>query len=263
MTNIRTYTEDDLKYLLNIALLNKNGYKISKIARLTHEDICGRVLELYETNFTYSNQVNALSVAMMEFDEESFEKILTTNIVRIGFDDTFGHVVFPFLRKTGILWQTGVIRPAHEHFISNLIRQKIIVATDGQVVKLTEHSKKFMFFLPEREVHELCLLYMNYLVRSHHHHTLYLGSNVPIEDIEMVYNDYRPAYLISAFTSYPTADGLQNYVDDLGKKFPEACVFISGRQALENRVMLPGNVHILPDISTALNNVEDALVRYN
>jgi DNA-binding transcriptional MerR regulator len=255
-TNIRFYTEEDLKHLLNISLLNKNGLKISRIARMSEKQVKEKVLALSETNFEYSNQIDALVVGMIEFDEESFEKIISTNILRVGFENTFLNIIFPFLNKIGILWQTAVIRPAQEHFISNLIRQKIIVAIDGQIQIRQAGTKKFMLFLPEREMHELSLLFINYIIRSRGYNTLYLGASVPYHDIEETYKDYLPDFLVTLCVSHPGEASVQHYINTLSEKFPDSQILVSGRQALAGQIMLPANV-------TLCQTIQDAIVLIN
>ena len=131
-TNIRYYDDHDLKLILNVALLNDNGIKISKIAKMSVEEMKAEVLHLTERSFAYDDQIHSLVLAMIEFNEERFEKIIATNILKIGFEQTMLNVIYPFLSKIGILWQTGSIHPGQEHFISNLVRQKLIVAIDGK-----------------------------------------------------------------------------------------------------------------------------------
>ncbi|MFO7826254.1 MAG: MerR family transcriptional regulator, partial [Cyclobacterium sp.] len=149
-TNIRFYDDEDLKLILNVALLNDNGFKISKIAKMSLADMKSEVLKLTERSFAYDDQIHSLIITMVELDEERFEKIISTNILKIGFELTMLHIIYPFLSKIGILWQTGSIHPGQEHFISNLVRQKLIVAIDGQMY--TGGGKKFLLFLPEGEL---------------------------------------------------------------------------------------------------------------
>ncbi len=158
-TNIRYYDDKDLKLILNVSLLRENGYKISKIADMDQEQIAGAVLEITEKNFSFSDQIHSLVLAMIDLDEERFEKIMSTNILQTGFENTMLSIIFPFLSKIGVLWQTGSITPAQEHFISNLIRQKLIVAIDGCYVPSKEINNKYLLFLPEGELHEISLLF--------------------------------------------------------------------------------------------------------
>ncbi|MEQ9302640.1 MAG: MerR family transcriptional regulator, partial [Marinoscillum sp.] len=131
-TNIRYYDDHDLKLILNVALLKENGIKISKIAEMSDGELQREVLKLTERNLRYPEQIHALTISMVDLDEDRFNKIISSNILKLGFEKTMMNVIYPFLSKIGILWQTSAINPAQVHFISNLVRQKLIAAIDGQ-----------------------------------------------------------------------------------------------------------------------------------
>ncbi|MGB0931791.1 MAG: MerR family transcriptional regulator, partial [Chitinophagales bacterium] len=159
-TNIRYYTDEDLKLILNVALLNKQGMRIGTIAKMKKPEIIKKIHSLGTLEAKHEVQINELIATMIEIDEAKFEKVMLTNILQYGFEETMLKVVYPFLEKIGIMWMTGNINPAQEHFISNLIRQKIIVAIDGQVHNEKLPSKRYVLFLPAGELHELSLLFL-------------------------------------------------------------------------------------------------------
>ena len=208
-TNIRYYEEADLKSLLNIALLNKNGLKISKIAKMAEADISKRVAELSEVNFQHASQIDALTISMIEMNEYKFDKIISTYINQLGFEQTMVEVINPFLEKLSILWLTGSINPAQEHFISYLIRQKIIVAIDKTPFTNNPKATKFLLFLPEGEMDEINLLFLTYLIKVRKHQVIYLGQNIPFQDLVAVYKIHKPNYLCTMISgnylknSYP------------------------------------------------------------
>lgn len=242
-TNIRYYDDEDLKLILNVALLNDNGYKISRIAKMAPDEIRNEVLKLTERSFTYDDQIHALIISMVDLDEERFEKIISTNILKIGFERTMFQIIYPFLTKIGILWQTGSIHPGQEHFVSNLVRQKLIVAIDGQVY--TGGGKKFLLFLPEGELHEISLLFSSYLLKSNGHKVVYLGQSTPDDDLNAVYVAHRPEYLLTVITTSPAAEDVQAYLDLLGKRFSECRILISGYQVLGQELKLSPNMQVL------------------
>ena len=137
---------------------------------------------------------------MVEMDEQRFEKIISNNILRTGFSHTVEAVIYPFLHKIGMMWQTGCINLAQEHFISNLIRQKLIVAIDGLIVPENKKAKKFILYLPNGELHELSLLYYTYLIKAQGHCVIYLGQSLPFADLERVFAIREPHYIVSVFT---------------------------------------------------------------
>jgi len=253
-TNIRYYDDADLKLILNVALLNNNGLKISKIAKMSHEEIRDKVIELTEGTLAYEDQVYALTVSMIEIDEEGFNRILSINQRSMGFDETMLRVIYPFLAKIGLLWQIGSITPAQEHFISNLIRQKLIVAIDQYVYQ--GGGKKFLLFLPEGELHEISLLFAAYLIKREGHKVIYLGQSTPQGDLEEVYKYHQPEYLITVVTTSPELDSLQDYLVDLSKTFSKSQIIISGYQVLRADLKLPGNIKVMEKIEEVKGFVE-------
>jgi len=239
-TNIRYYDDDDLKLILNVALLNDNGVKISKIASMSSIELREEVMKLTDRSLTHDDQIHTLTICMIEMDEDRFDKILSTNILKLGFEQTMLNVIYPFMSKIGILWQTGAINPAQEHFMSNLVRQKLIVAIDGQVQK--QGGKKFLLFLPEGELHEISILFASYLIKSKGHKVIYLGQSTPNDDLLSVYKLHQPEYLFTAITSSPSSEYVQDYIHALSEKFPSAHILVTGYQVLGQDLSFPANV---------------------
>ena len=242
-TNIRFYDDLDLKLILNVALLNDNGYKISKIASMDDKEMRAEVMKLTDRTLTHDDQIHALTICMIEMDEERFDKVLSTNILKLGFEQTMMNIVYPFMSKIGVLWQTGAINPAHEHFISNLVRQKLIVAIDGQVV--SGDGKKFLLFLPEGELHEISLLFASFLIKSKGHKVIYLGQNTPYDDLITVYNIHRPDYMMTVITTSPTSENAQEYLNLLAKNFSKTQILVTGYQVIGQDLVLPPNVMLM------------------
>lgn len=250
-TNIRYYEEDDLRLLLSISMLNNNGYKISKIAKMNSEEIHKTCQELCDVSEEYANQINALTLAMIEMDEDRFEKIISNGALRYGFEDLMVNIVHPFYERVGILWQTGTIRPAQEHFISNLLRQKMIVAIDGQVTPRGNDVPKYLLFLPDNELHENGLLFASYLLRARKNRVIYLGASLPEADLQSVYDSYQPDYLLTIITIAPPKETAADYLARLGTCFPKSTILATG-QATSDNGKLPPNVRILTSISELL-----------
>jgi len=200
-TNIRYYDEEDLKILLNIVALNENGYKISKIAQMNKKKIADLVLQLKTDWGNESVQLINLSNATIKYDEAAFSKILSSCISELGLTKTMDQVLFPFMKKVGMLWQIGAIDPAHEHFASNLIRDRLIVEIDNLNPPKLGDQKRFLLFLPEAELHETGLLFARYLLKSCGHETLYLGQQIPYTDLKKVIESYKPDYALTVLTS--------------------------------------------------------------
>jgi MerR family transcriptional regulator, light-induced transcriptional regulator len=239
-TNIRLYTDDDLKKIINVSLLNNYGLKISKIAGMSLEDMNKKVLEISETKRDSSIHIDQLVIAMIDMEEEMFEKILNTLILRYSFEQTVTGILYPFLEKIGILWQTQNITPAHEHFISNLIRQKLIVAIDSLPVP-PKTARKVILFLPEGELHEIGLLFYHYIVRKAGLRTYYLGQSVPHEDLIQVFQTHQPDLMITALISTQPISP-EDYFNRLSNDFPDTPILVSGMQVQQHHGMKTRNI---------------------
>lgn len=246
-TNIRYYSDDDLKKIINVSLLNSSGIKISKIADMSPEDMYSKVLQISEHKNESLIYIDQLVVAMIDLEEEAFEKTLSNLILRHGFEKTITEIVYPFLEKIGVLWQTQNITPAQEHFITNLIRQKMIVAIDGLSIP-PKTSKKVLLFLPEGELHELGLLFYHFLTRRAGYRTYYLGQNVPHGDLVSIVEKHSPDLLVTSITS-ATHIPIEKYLLTLQNDFPSTPILASGYQVQRFRGANLGNVHLF---STAL-----------
>jgi DNA-binding transcriptional MerR regulator len=228
-TNIRYYTNEELRKILNIAILNNYGMKISKIVGLTAEELHQKVIEISTEEVEENLQIESLVVAMVEVDESRFEKILANCTLRLGFEQTVLGIIHPFFKKVGVLWQAGAINPAQEHFISNLIRQKLIVAIDSQGMMVKEGAKRFLLFLPEGELHELGLLFYSYLIQKAGHKVVYLGQSVPLSDVKKV-NDQNPAdFIITGTLGMSPTEGMNDTLQRIIETFPNNKIILNNR----------------------------------
>jgi methanogenic corrinoid protein MtbC1 len=187
--------------LLNIVTLNENGYKISKIAGMSQKQITDLVAQLKTDWNNDSVQLLNLSNATIEYDEEAFSKILAGCIKEMGLINAMDLMLFPFMKRVGMLWQTGAIDPSHEHFAANLIRDRLIVEIDQVEMPDKPDPKRFLLFLPEAEMHETGLLFARYLLKKCGQHTLYLGPEIPYQDLKKVAESYKPDYGFIVLTS--------------------------------------------------------------
>ncbi|MBN2521014.1 MAG: MerR family transcriptional regulator [Bacteroidales bacterium] len=255
-TNIRYYCDNDLKRLLNISILNKNGFKISKIAKLESNELKEKVVYLIGETSDFNSHIESLIISMIELDELKFEKILNANILKFGFESTVLKIIYPLLERIGILWQTGKIKPAQEHFISNLIRHKIIVAIENIIPEENQNPKRFMLFLPEGELHELGLLFYSYLIKKKGHKIIYLGQSVPFDDIIDTAKIKQIDYFFTAFiTTYKNYD-LLTYIKDFSKIFSDKTIFILS--SLEKQLnSLPYNFKLIDSHQKFLDYLEN------
>lgn len=255
-TNIRYYDDADLRTILNISLLNEHGYKISRIAGMNGSQIAEEVMKVAGTTASNPQQMNALLVAMIEMDEERFDKVLTTVILQKGLEQAMLDILCPFLVKTGLLWQVGSITPAQEHFVSSIIRQKLYVAIDGQLPADKKNASRFLLYLPEGELHEIGLLFSNYLLRARGNHVMYLGQSMPFEDLQTCVGYYRPHYICTAFTYMPERDQVQHYVNRLAELAPEIIVYIGGHLVQFQEIQFPANIIRVPSMPEFIQHID-------
>jgi MerR family transcriptional regulator, light-induced transcriptional regulator len=247
-TNIRYYNDYDLKKLLNISTLNKHGFKISEIIKMDNEKICDKIIEVSSTSNNYESHLNNLVVSMIEMDEDKFEKVLSSAIIKLGFEKTITHIIYAFLEKVGILWQIGTINPAQEHFITNLIRQKLIIAIDGQQNTPKTDSKTFLLYLPENELHELGLLFYSYIIKKAGHKVIYLGQSVPTRDVLEVMRIREADYIITYFIAAFETRQIPQYLKKISEGFSHKDIFIAGLQVKQLDEDLPENIKPLMDV---------------
>ena len=244
-SNIRSYTDEDLKKLLNVSILVKNGYKISRVADLCSSDINEKILDISRLSNNHNSEIEGLIISMLELNESKFEKILNSSVIKMGFEKTVYNIIYPLFEKIGVLWQTGSINPAQEHFISNLVRRKLFVAIDGLSYNTKPDSKSFILFLPEWELHEIGLLLYDYLIRKSGNRVIYLGQSLAFEDLVSISNDLKPDYLLASLTTSVPSGELKDYLKQLAYSFENSKIFISGLQGNSISFPIPPNIKIL------------------
>lgn len=254
-TNIRYYDLASFQKLLNISYLNNNGYKISKITSIKEEDIPKLVKEIASKNDVDNHAINTLKLAMLNFDQALFYNTYESLLKEKSFESIFYDVFIPMLSNIGMLWQTDTITPAHEHFITTLIRQKIIVNTEKIQSNQTNDSKKtFVLYLPDNEIHELGLMFLNYELVRHGYHSIFLGPSVPLDSLTDIHNYYDEVTFISYFTIKPEKDDVQNYIDAFSKtllKQKNSKFWILGRMlSYVDDKKLPKNVKTFSSIQS-------------
>ncbi|WP_033955932.1 MerR family transcriptional regulator [Psychroserpens jangbogonensis] len=218
-TNIRYYSLSNLQKLLNISYLNNNGYKISKIASLESDAIPQLVKEVAQSDTTNNHAIDTFKLSMLNFDQKLFYDTYENLIKEKSFSEIFYQDLIPLLSEIGMLWQTDTITPAHEHFLTSLIRQKILVNTELiQSKNQVNSDKTFVLYLPDNEVHELGLMIINYEIISRGHQAIFLGQSVPIGGLKDLLNYYDDITFVSYFTVKPEKDAIVDYIKDFSKQ---------------------------------------------
>jgi DNA-binding transcriptional MerR regulator len=248
-TNIRTYSDQELKLLLNISTLKDHGYKISEIAKLKESEIKEEVFSLSDKVMQFSDQIQALTIAMIDIDEQSFETIINKNIETNGIEKTMVNVIYPFLTKIGILWLSGSIGPSQEHFITNLIRQKIVVEIDKLPTNYDPNAEKVVVYTPEGEYHEIGILFAYFIFKNMGKKVIYLGQSLPFEELKFIIEKEKPNFVFSAFTSFSTSQDVQNYITKMGTTFHDQTIYLTGMQVVSQKLELTENITIIHTVN--------------
>ncbi len=218
-TNIRTYDLASLQKLLNITLLHNYGYKISKIAEYPVDKIPEMVREIVSSKSAKSHAISDFKMAMMNFDQSKFLKTYDDLLSNKSFKEVFYEVFIPLMTEIGLLWQADTITPAHEHFITYLIKQKLLVNTEKvQILEPTRNDKVFVLYLPYNEIHELGLMYLNYEILSNGYRSIYLGESVPTESLKDLKRYFNDIVYISYITVEPNKEEVNNYIKSINEE---------------------------------------------
>lgn len=255
-TNIRSYNLESLQKLLNITLLYNNGHKISKIAKIPEDNIPLMVREIVSKNSIKNHAISAFKLAMINFDQTLFISTYNSIMVDRSFREVFKDVFIPFLNEIGLLWQTDSISPAHEHFITSLIKQKLLSTTENLQHLSFNKDKVFVPFLPENEIHEIGLLYLNYEIVLRGYKSIYLGQTVPLDTLKDVMQYFDKLHFVSYFTVAPSQDKIEKYMEDFSdmiKEFPENKLWILGYQTKHLDTLK------LPKFVSTFNSIEQII----
>ena len=265
-TNIRRYSLDSLRNLLNITLLYNHGYKISKIANLEEEDIPILVREIALKSNSEQVSINAFKLAMVNFDtvlfDATFDELLASN----NFDFVYLHIFIPLMKELGILWQTGAISPSHEHFITNLVKQKIHIQTEliQRSNTPTINYPQYVVFLPDNEIHELTALFLNYYLQNKGHKTIFLGQSIPTQSLKTLLSYSSALHFIAHSTVEPNKDKINAYLDDFASEILEGTnnrLSLFGPQVKHvDRVNLSEGIKVYTKIETFIQEQLDITV---
>lgn len=244
--NKRLYTEEQLKQVLNITLLLSKGLSISQIKELTPSEFVAKVNEISDMAGTHKEnqlevKINAFVLSMLELDESRFEKVLASCLLQRSFEDTLKEVIYPFLNRIGIMWRTGEVSTAKEHFIYQLIRQKIIVAIDG-LGQASQSRERYLLFLPKSEFQDLLILMYMYLLKSKGQSCVYLGEDIPFDDLKEASRIVRPDALVTVIKAPASKIDTQAYVYRLSEAFAQQQILLAGNPYFMEELEYPKNV---------------------
>lgn len=248
-TNIRYYTDDQLRLILNISLLNKQGIKISKLAGLEPYDIEQKIGEMQTNDSPYEYYISLMVSSMIILDHDDFSDSVSKALEVYSFEKFCSDIVFPFLKKIGVLWLSGGINPAQEHFASNILKRKVIIEIDKLNKKKTD-GKNFLLFLPEGEFHELSLLISEFIILNNGHNTHYFGSSLPVSDLKEVLQLVSADYIFCVMLVNKEISEMQSQIETISKLAGESTVMIAGIKQIFGDIKIPSNIYLVEDINS-------------
>lgn len=259
-TNIRLYSDQDVKLLLNVSLLLRHGGKISHLCKLSLNEISQKIVELTKTTESkepyFEAQIDQLVLSMIEFDDVRFEQTISESVALHGFEMAMLSIVIPFLQKVGMMWLSGESSVNQEHFISNLIRKKMLVAIDSLAPVRDQSADSYLLFLPEGELHETGLLFSKYILKARGKKVTYLGQTVPREDVKSFCQEQKPNYLLTFFTAAHSVSSINEYLKDLKSLAGSTRVLVAGMQIHDPLIEIPEGVVFITNVMDLINFAE-------
>lgn len=255
-TNIRYYQDNDLKLLLNIVVLNQNGYKISKIASMNNEEIASKTQELSLQTDNQSNYLEGLTLAMIELNETKFERLIQRYTQENGFMQTILELIYPFLDRLRVLWLTGSVNSIQEHFITQLIKRKLISAIDNLPNSPTAAIPTFILYLPEGDKQELSLLFLHFILRSRSFPVLYLGPDISLDDLKNIPKGKKDCCIFTILSEHFSSEPIQSYILKLEEIFPQSKILLSGYQVVANPLKTKDNTIVVNGLQQTLEQID-------
>jgi DNA-binding transcriptional MerR regulator len=254
-TNIRTYSSNELKTILNVSLLNKYGFKISHIDKMSAEQMEEKILSLNQIDAQKERVVNSLIKEMVSLNMANFERQMDTYIGQKGIEKTIIEIIFPFMERVGILWVTNHINPAQEHLSTNVIRQKIILGIE-KLPPVLHYTKRIVLFMPEGEYHEIGILYVHFLLKQRGIYVDYLGANVPMVDLRYLSEFHKVDYLYCHLTSPAKNFKIHKFFEQLSEVSKIIPIVISGQIAQAYKGQIAGNIQLMKTLPETISFLE-------
>ncbi len=251
-TNIRFYEDDDLKQLLNVALLNRHGFRISKIAGMSKGDIAEQVSSVSNFKFDVDAQLDVLTLSVIEMDEIKFAHIFDNHVEQLGLEKAMLEVIYPFMEKLSLLWLTGAIKHVQENFITQLIRNKLIAAIEKEPLVSDRKALKFIGYLPKDEQQELSILFMQYLIKRRGFQVLNLGTNLALVDLQDACQIHQPDYVFTVLSETFNREPVQRYLTNLQAAAPGSHLLLTGYLMASQPIANLDNATVLPSLADAL-----------
>ena len=260
-TNIRTYDGENLQKLLNISFLNSHGYKISRISKMEEGEIQSLVRRISASSSEENRAKNAFKLSMMNFDDRLFQQTYNKLMEKRTFREVFYDVFIPLLEEIGMLWQTDTIKPIHEHYIVELIKQKIYINIAKLKSDETDENDEnlYVLFLPNNEIHDIGILYLNYEILNAGKRAMYVGPTLPLDNMEYLMKIHKNPIFVSYLTISPVNTDINDFIRDFREKLckeKDMDLMLFGQRTREiNKAELPANIHVHDSIKDFINTL--------
>lgn len=245
-TNIRYYDNDQMRKLVNVAALMRSGMKISKIDKLSssqiNDEINKRLSATSETDQdSYEIYTAQLITNGLDFTENGFNKVFSNALLRYGMQVCYEKILLPLMNRVGLYWTTNMLNPAQEHFVSNLVKQKLNAAIDS-LPPGSSAQQPSLLFLPQNESHEIGLLMAKYILRNAGKQVIYLGQHVPFENLKSTVQQTHPSQILFFMVQMHPIEVMQNYLDLIASEFKELKIFVAGFPYILSKLEVPKNI---------------------
>lgn len=248
-TNIRYFLDDDLKDVLNIALLNKNGMKISKIAEMQKTEIAEAIKDITVKAIPAEiNEIDALAIAILDLDEVMCRAIINRVVTRIGFEQSIEELIYPMLDKLGLMWISGSLKRIHETFITALLKNRVCSEIENLESPPNPRSK-FIIYLPQKEDHELSMLFLEYKLKVKNASVINLGVDISVDDLRDACAIYKPDHVFTIINDSLKDESLQSYIDFLSMHLPEVTHLFTGFQFIKQTINLGPNCKFVENLN--------------
>ena len=254
-TNIRYYTAEDLRHLLNVCLLYKNGLKISKIARLSTEEIKEKINEISGITLDFEDLLDAMMLFILDLDAYNFGKVLSQHIDQIGLERTMDELIYPLMDKISLAWLAGSFQGAHESFVTQIIKSKIQKEIESLDEK-TDFNPKYLIYLTEGERQELSLLYMHFLLKKNKCKVINLGNDITMVDVIASIQTLKPKFVFSIFNEEINKSSFQNYVKQICKNLNSGKFILTGYQPTVLNIDWPENTLVLKTLKETIDFIQ-------
>lgn len=254
-TNIRYYTDEDLRQLLNVCFLYKKGYKISKIAKMSEDEIRQLISEMSSIDLSDQDIIDTLMIFIYELDAYNLNKILDQSIANKGLEATMQEMIYPLLDRLSMSWLTGSFQSVHESFITQIIKSKVIACTE-LINSKSSNKATYLIYLPEEENQELSINYMHYLIKKNNGRVINLGNDVALVDLITALEILNVDFLFTIINNDIRHTSLQNYVNTIAENLGKTKFLLTGYQTVAKAVDWPQGVIIFKDLMETVNFIE-------